>query len=96
MMSAAVSARAELEMTIRARDPGAAANEMETILKQVNAQAVDSQTREGRVILTARVKTERLEALREKLKSLGPVQESVHVAPRPGGFLTVRIEIRPE
>jgi hypothetical protein len=48
------------------------------------------------VILTARIKTERLEALREKMKSLGPVQESVHVAPRPGGFLTVRIEIRPE
>jgi hypothetical protein len=66
------------------------------ILKQVSAQAVERQTREGGVILTARINAERLDALREKLKSLGPVQESVHVAPRPGGFLTVRIEIRPE
>jgi hypothetical protein len=96
MMSAAVSPRPEMEITLRARDPGAVADKAETILKQVSAQAIDRQTREGRVIMTARVKTERLEALREKLKSLGPVQESVHVAPHPGGSLTIRIEIRPE
>jgi len=96
MMSAAVSPRPEMEITLRARDPGAVADKAETILKQVSAQAVDRQSREGRVIMTARVKTERLEALREKLKSLGPVQESVHVAPHPGGSLTIRIEIRPE
>jgi hypothetical protein len=96
MMSVAVSPHPEMEMTLRARDPAAVADKAETILKQVSAQAVERQAHEGRVILTARIKTERLEALREKMKSLGPVQESVHVAPRPGGFLTVRIEIRPE
>jgi hypothetical protein len=96
MMSAAVSPRPEMEITLRARNPGAVADKAETILKQVSAQAIDRQTREGRVILTARVETERLEAFREKLKSLGPVQESVHVAPHPGGSLTIRIEIRPE
>jgi hypothetical protein len=95
-LSAAASPRPDLEVTLRARDPGAAAAEAETILKQIGAQAVERQTREGRVILTARIMTDRLEALREKLKSLGPVQESVHVAPHPGGALTVRIEIRPE
>ena len=96
MMSAAVSSRPELEITLPARDPEAAASEVETILKQVSAQAVERQAREGRVILTARIKTEHLEALRERLKSLGPVQERVHVAPRPGASLTIRIEIRPE
>jgi hypothetical protein len=96
MMSAATPQRPDLEITLRARDPGAAADEVETILKQVNAQAVERQAREGRVILTARVKTERLEALREKMKSLGPLQESVHVAPHPGGSMTIRLEIRPE
>jgi len=96
MLSAAVSHQPELEITLPARDPRAAANEVETILKQVSAQAVERQAREGRVILTAKIRTERLEALRERLKSLGPVQESVHVAPRPGGSLTIRIEIRPE
>jgi hypothetical protein len=96
MLSAAVSQQPELEITLPVRDPRAAANEVETILKQVSAQAVERQAREGRVILTARIKTERLEALRERLKSLGPVQESVHAAPRPGASLTVRIEIRPE
>lgn len=95
-MSAAVSSRPDLEITLPALDPGAAANEVETILKQVSAQAVERQAREGKVILTARIKTERLEALREKLKSLGPVQERVHAAPRPWGSLTIRIEIRPE
>jgi hypothetical protein len=95
-LSAAASPRPDLEVTLRARDPGAAAAEAETIFKQIGAQAVERQTREGRVILTARIMTDRLEALREKLKSLGPVQESVHVAPHPGGALTVRIEIRPE
>ena len=96
MMSAAVSQQPELEITLPAHDPRTAANEVETILKQVSAQAVERQAREGRVILTARIRTERLEALREKLKSLGPVQEKVHVAPRPGGSLTIRIEIRPD
>jgi hypothetical protein len=96
MLSAAVPSRPDLEITLRARGVEAAANEVETILKQDSAQAVERQAREGRVILTARIKTERLEALREKLKSLGPVQESVHTAPRPGGSLTIRIEIRPE
>ncbi len=95
-MPAAVSARPELEMILSARDPGAAANEVVAILKQVGAQTVDRQTREVRVYLTARIKTERLEALREKLRSLGPVQESVHDAPRPGGDLTITIEIRPD
>jgi hypothetical protein len=96
MMSAAVTPRPDLEATLRARAPEAAASEVETILKQASAEAVERQDREGRVILTARIQTERLEALRERLKSLGPVQESVHVAPRPGGSLTIRIEIRPE
>ena len=96
MMSAAVSSRPELEITLPARDPGAAANEVETILKQVSAQALERQALEGRVILTARIKTEHLEALRERLKSLGPVQERALAAPRPGGSLTIRIEIRPD
>jgi hypothetical protein len=94
MISAAVSSRPELEITLPARDPGAAANEVETILKQVSAQVIERQALEGRVILTARIKRDRLETLRERLKSLGPVQESVHAAQRPGGFLTIRIEIR--
>ena len=96
MMSAAVKPRPDLEATLRARAPEAAASEVETILKQASAEALERQDREGRVILTARIQTERLEALRERLKSLGPVQESVHVAPRPGGSLTIRIEIRPD
>ena len=96
MLSAAVSPQPELEITLPARDPGAAANEVETILKQFSAQAVERQAREGRVILTARIETERLDTLREKLKFLGPLRENVRVAPRPGGSLTIRIEIRPE
>jgi len=96
MLSAAVPPRPDLEITLRARDPASAAAEAETLLSQLSAKTMDRQTREGRVILTARIKTERLEALRERLKSLGPVQESVHVAPRPGGSLTIRIEIRPD
>jgi anti-sigma factor RsiW len=96
MMSAAVTPRPDLEATLRVRAPEAAASEVETILKQASAQAVERQAREGRVILTARIQTEHLEALRERLKSLGPVQESVHVAPRPGASLTIRIEILPD
>jgi len=96
MMSAAAPSRPDLEVTLRARDPGSAAAEAETVLSQLGAQAVDRQSREGRVILTARIRTEQIEVLREKLKPLGPVQESVHVAPGPGGSLTIRIEIRPE
>jgi hypothetical protein len=96
MMSAAVTPRPDLEVTLRARAPEAAANEVETILKQASAQAVERQAREGRVILTARIQTEHLQALRERLKSLGPAQERAHAAPRPGASLTIRIEIRPD
>jgi hypothetical protein len=96
MLSAAVPPRPDLEITLRARNPASAAAEAETLLSQLSAKNMDRQTREGRVILTATIKTERLEALRERLKSLGPVQERVHAAPRPGGSLTIRIEILPE
>ena len=96
MLSAAVSPRPDLEITLRARDPGSAADGGGNPLESAQRKGRGRQTREGRVILTARIKTERLEALREKLKSLGPVQERVHVAPRPGGSLTIRIEIRPD
>jgi hypothetical protein len=96
MLSAAVPPRPDLDITLRARDPASAAAEAETLLSQLSAKTVDRQIGEGQVILTARIKTERLEALRERLKSLGPMQESVHVAPRPGGSLTIRIEIRPD
>ena len=96
MMSSAATPRPDLEITLRARDPGSAAADAETVLRQLGAQAVDRQSREGRVSLTARIRTEQIEVLREKLKPLGPVQESVHGAPGPGGSLTIRIEIRPE
>ncbi len=96
MMSAAVSSRPDLEITLSARDAGTAADEVETLLKQFSANTVERQTLEGRVILTARIKTEHLASFREGLKSLSPVQERVHVAPRPGGSLTIRIEILPE
>ena len=96
MMSAAAPLRPDLEITLRARDPGGAAAESEAALNRLGAQSVDRQSREGRVILTARIRSEQIEALREKLKSIGFVQESAQVAPSPGGSLTIRIEIRPE
>jgi cytoskeletal protein RodZ len=96
MLSAAAPPRPDLEFTMRARGPEPAAAEAESVLSQLGAQAVDRQSREGRVILTARIRTEQIEVLREKLKSIGLVQERVQVSPSPGGFLTIRIEIRPE
>jgi cytoskeletal protein RodZ len=96
MLSADAQARPDMEVTLRARDPEYAAAEAETVLSQLGAQAVDRQSREGRVILTARIRTENIEVLRDKLKSIGFVRESVPVAPSPGGSLTIRIEIRPE
>jgi hypothetical protein len=95
MMSAAVPPRPDLEITLAALDPGAAANKVETIFRQLGAQAVERQAREGKVILTARIRAEHLEDLRERLKPLGPVQERFHVGPNPEGALTIRIEIRP-
>jgi hypothetical protein len=96
MLSAAVSPRHELEISLRVRDPRSAAAEVEAFLNRIGAQAVDRQTREERTILAARIKTEHIEVLREKLKTIGSVQESVQVAPSPGGALAIRIEIRPE
>lgn len=95
-MSTAVAPRSGLEMTLHAPDPASAAERAHAILGQFHAQGVERQTRGSLVILTATVKPEDLDALREKLKSLGPIRESAPVVPRPGAPVTIRLEIRPE
>jgi hypothetical protein len=96
MMSVAAPPRPDLEVTLRTRDPGSAASEVEGIVRKVGAQAVERQVRDGHLTLSARIKTEHVDALLDKLKSLGSVQESAHAAPHPEGFLTIRIEFRPD
>ncbi len=96
MLSTAVASRSDLEMTLRSADPAAAAVRAETILRQFSAQSVDRQTLETAVILTATIRPENLDALREKLKSVGPIRERASAAPRTESDLKVRLEIRPE
>jgi len=96
MLSVAAPPRPDLEVTLRTRDPGSAASEVEAIVKKVGAQAVERQVRDGRLILSARIKTEHVDALLDKLRSLGSVQVSAHAAPNSEGFLTIRIEFRPD
>ena len=95
-MSMPVPPRSGLEMTLRAPDPATAAERAQAILGQFHAQGVERQTRGALVIVTATIRPEDLDALREKLKSLGPIRESAHVVPRPGAPVTIRLEIRPE
>lgn len=96
MLSTAVASRADLEMTLRSADPAVTAVRAETILRQFSAQSVDRQTLETAVVLTATIKPENLVALREKLKSLGPIRERASAAPRTESDVKVRLEIRPE
>ena len=79
------------------RDGGlVAAAEIEELLKNTGAQSIERKTRDGQTILTARIRPENLEALREKLNSLGPVRENVQASPRPGAPLAIRLDIRSE
>lgn len=94
MLSAAVSHGPDLDIAVRARDPVSAAAEVEALLRTIGAQALDRQDREGQVTLQARVRPEHLETLRDKMKSLGPIRETVQAAPRPGAPLTIRMEFR--
>jgi hypothetical protein len=96
MMPAAVSPRPDLEITLRVTDPPAVAARAEAVLGRLHAQNVKRQTRGELVILTATVKPENLDHLREKLKSIGPIRENAIVAPTPGAPLAIRLEIRPE
>jgi hypothetical protein len=96
VMSTAVPPRSGLEMTLNTPDPATAAEKAQAILGQFRAQGVERQTRGSLVILTATVKPEDLDALRDKLKTLGPVRESAPVVPLPGAPVTIRLEIRPE
>lgn len=96
MVSAAVSPRPDLDITLRAQDPLSAASEIEELLRNIGAQSIERKTRDGRVTLTARIRQEDLEALRGRMNSLGPVRESVQVAPRTGALLVIRMEIRSE
>lgn len=95
-LSAAAPPRSGLEMTLRVPDPATAADRAQAILGQLHAQGVERQTRGSLVILTATLKPENLEALREKLKSLGPIREGTPAGPLPGAPVTIRLEIRPE
>lgn len=95
VLSAAVPPRPELVVTLLARDPAAAEKEAETIFNQVGGQVLDRQTRKGRVTLTARIRAETLETVREKLDLLGQTREDGYAVSHSGGALTIRIEIRP-
>jgi len=96
MLSATLSARPDLDISVRAKDPVGAATRAEEALRKIGARSLERIVREGRVTLTARIRPEDLEALREKLASLGPLSESAPSAPQPGVPLVVRLEIRPE
>jgi len=96
MLSAAVEPAPDLDITLRTHDPLSAAAEIEELLKNTGAQSIERKTRDGQTILTARIRPENLEALREKLNSLGPVRENVQASPRPGAPLAIRLDIRSE
>ncbi len=96
MRSATLPARPDLDISVCVKDPIGAADRAEETLRKIGARSIERSTREGRVTLTARIRPEDLEALREKLASLGPVRESAAAAPRPGVPLVVQLEIRPE
>ena len=96
MLSATLSTRPDLDIIVRAKDPPGAADRAEEALRKVGARSIERSTREGRVTLTARIRPEDLEALRENLASLGPLSESAAAAPRAGAPLAVRLEIRSE
>lgn len=96
MLSANLSAGPDLDITVRAKDPLAAAGEAEEALRKIGARSIERKTREGQVTLTARIRPEHLDAFREKLASLGRLSESAAPAPRPGVPLAIRLEIRPE
>ena len=83
-------------MILRVRDPAAAARETTDLLKKFGGQIVKRQTFEGRETLSATIQSEKLEAFREKLKSLGKIQETQNVPSLTAGELSIRIEIRPE
>ena len=96
MLSAAVEPAPRLDITLRTHDPLSAASEVEELLRNIGARSVERKTRDGGVTLTARIRPESLEALREKLKSLGQVRENVQASPRPGASLAIRLDIRSE
>lgn len=96
MLSAAVGPAPRLDITLRTHDPLSAASEVEELLRNIGARSVERKTRDGGVTLTARIRPESLEALREKLKSLGQVRENVQASPRPGASLAIRLDIRSE
>lgn len=95
-LSATLSARPDLDISVRVKDPIGAADRAEDALRKIGARSIERSTREGRVTLTVRIRPQDLEALREKLASLGTLSESAAAAPRPGVPLVVRLEIRPE
>ena len=96
MLSATAPAQPLLTMILHSRHPGAAAGDVEDLLKKHGGQAVRRQTLEGRETLSATIQSDKLEAFREKLKGLGKIEEKPSASPLPAGALSIRIDILPE
>ncbi len=96
VFSPAAPAQAAPDMILRVRNPEAAADEVGNELKRLGGRIVDRQTFADRVTLNARIGGDRLQALREKIRSLGEVREDNPAAPYPDarGNIAIRIEIR--
>jgi hypothetical protein len=94
--SATTPARPAVNMTLRVRDPGAAAAETADLLKRLGGQVVNRQNLEGRQTLSATIHSDKLEAFRAELKGLGKIQEKQAPYAPPEGELSIRIEILPE
>ncbi|HTZ40279.1 MAG TPA: DUF2275 domain-containing protein [Syntrophales bacterium] len=83
------------EMTLRVGNAGEASDVIENEVKRLGGRISEKQTSENRIILTARIGMDRVEALRTKIRSMGDVRESFPDTMRSGaGGDIIRIEIR--
>ena len=96
MLSAPPPVQPVLNVTLRALDPRTAAGETADLLKRLGGRDIKRQALEGRETLSSTFPSEKLEALREKLKGLGKIQEKPTASSFPAGELSIRIEILPE
>ncbi len=96
-LSKAAPAKPAPEITLRVGNGGEASDVIENEVKRLGGRISDKQTFQNRITLTASIGVDRVEALREKIRSMGDVRESFPDTERTGtAECIIRIEIRQE
>ena len=78
---------------VKVQDVKVAGDKVDDLLRQLGAQKIERESREGKAVLTAELKAMQVKEFLEKLKIIGEVSDKDIPLDAPAGHVIIRIEI---